>query len=272
MKYLGPGSKRGIRTRSVPATADITELTDLEEGEMLHPEYRKLLGKIGWLAGMTRPDISFAFSYLSRFNSKGGDRHFQKLLDTVKYLAATPNYGLTFRRESTHTIETLIEETSDLEVGAVQDGTMVTFSDITHGGEKPMAGWIKTCNGQVFDWAAYRCPTTPTSVTAGEYIAATIACESSLASSGALQFLGFTATEQHPIIMCDNLAVVKLSDRDFSAKRLRHMMAKIAFLQEAVEDKKVSLYHVRTTGQLADIFTKPLLASTFHMLRAYMVT
>ena len=71
--------------------------------------------------------------------------------------------------------------------------------------------------------------------------------------------------------MCDNLTVVKLSDKDFSAKKLRHMITKVAALQEMVESKRVSLHHIRTTGQLADIFTKPLLANTFHHLRKALV-
>ena len=135
-----------------------------------------------------------------------------------------------------------------------------------------MAGYAKICDGNLFDWSAYRCPTTPTSVTAGEYIAATVACESSLASNTTMAFLGLIKPDQSPIMLCDNLAVVKLSDKDFTAKRLRHMMAKIAALQEAVEEERITLHHIRTTGQIADIFTKPLMAATFHHLRTVLVS
>ena len=40
------------------------------------------------------------------------------------------------------------------------------------------------------------------------------------------------------------------------------------FIRELIEANIISLQHVRSTGQLADIFTKPLDAATFEGLRA----
>ena len=58
-----------------------------------------------------------------------------------------------------------------------------------------------------------------------------------------------------------------LSDSNTSSKRMKHIATRIAFLREATKDKKIVLYHVNGTGQLADIFTKPLGAPAFHALR-----
>ena len=69
------------------------------------------------------------------------------------------------------------------------------------------------------------------------------------------------------ILLVDNMAAVQLSENNTSSKRLKHIATRIAFLREAVEDKKIQLHHIKTIGQIADIFTKPLPAAQFHYLR-----
>ena len=74
-------------------------------------------------------------------------------------------------------------------------------------------------------------------------------------------------------VFCDNLAAVQLSDNDTSSKRLKHVATRIAFLREQVQEfKTVVLIHVATKGMIADIFTKPLTAETFHTLRRTLVS
>ena len=52
---------------------------------------------------------------------------------------------------------------------------------------------------------------------------------------------------------------------------MKHIATRIAFLREQIADKTIMLYHIRTEGQLADIFTKALLPSVFHYLRSYLI-
>ena len=73
-------------------------------------------------------------------------------------------------------------------------------------------------------------------------------------------------------LFCDNRAAVLLSEGNTSSKRMRHVATQIAFLREQVKDtKRVKLIHIRTQGQIADLFTKPLAAAVFHPLRAFVV-
>ena len=73
------------------------------------------------------------------------------------------------------------------------------------------------------------------------------------------------------LIMCDNMSAVQLSDSNASSNRMKHIATRIAFLREAVKAQEIMLYHIRTTGQLADIFTKPLAANVFHNFRLVML-
>ena len=61
-----------------------------------------------------------------------------------------------------------------------------------------------------------------------------------------------------------------LSDSNHTSRRMRHVATRLAFLQERVKDKDVLLVHIGTSGNLADIGTKPLLPRTFHNLSAVM--
>jgi len=49
-----------------------------------------------YLATMTRPDISFAVISLSRFMAAPRLSHWRALLHLLRYLAGTPNLGITF--------------------------------------------------------------------------------------------------------------------------------------------------------------------------------
>ena len=47
-----------------------------------------------YLAGATRPDISYAVSKLSRFTSNPGDDHWKALERMCRYLRCTSDYGI----------------------------------------------------------------------------------------------------------------------------------------------------------------------------------
>ncbi|XP_026824699.1 uncharacterized protein LOC113561749 [Ooceraea biroi] len=61
-----------------------------------NPLYQKLIGALMYLAVATRPDICFAVSYLSQFNSCNSKEHFKAAERVVRYLKGTTNMGLSF--------------------------------------------------------------------------------------------------------------------------------------------------------------------------------
>ena len=91
----------------------------------------------------------------------------------------------------------------------------------------------------------------------------------SKAYSDCMAFLGFKAKGASPIF-CDNRATILLSDSGISIKKLRHVATHIAFLRELVTSEDIMLLHISSKGQIADIFTKPLPAATFHDLRMFL--
>ena len=72
-------------------------------------------------------------------------------------------------------------------------------------------------------------------------------------------------------VFSDNMAAVQLADNNTSSKRLKHVATRIAFLREVRDQGAIALYHISGVGQIADIFTKPLPAATFHEHRRFLV-
>jgi hypothetical protein len=56
--------------------------------------YSQIIGSLKYLAGVTRPDISFATNKLSRFTSNPENAHWCALERVMRYLRGTTSYGL----------------------------------------------------------------------------------------------------------------------------------------------------------------------------------
>ena len=267
--YLGDKDRSG-KERVTPCNDEILVTDPLKDGETIHPEYRTIVGKLGWLSLISRPDIAYAYNMLAKFASAGTPRHFRLAQAVVKYLKRTRKYEIRYGEEerSLH-IEHVITGTKSRCDFTWPDAAMF-YTDATYGGERPMGGYTGYYEGGPFAWSAFRLPLTPLSSSESELIAAIRAITMATSTGEILRFLGLGGG--HPLpVLCDNLATVLLSENNTTSKRMKHIATRIAFLRENVEAKKVILIHVGTTEQIADIFTKPLAASPFHALREMMV-
>ena len=64
-------------------------------------------------------------------------------------------------------------------------------------------------------------------------------------------------------LFCDNMSAINISKNHVLHSRTKHIDIRHHFIRELVEDKIVTLEHVATKNQLADIFTKALDANQF---------
>ena len=70
------------------------------EGELVDPTlYRQLIGSLMYLVN-TRPNLSFAVNTLSQFMMEPKRVHWTAAKHILRYLAATADYGLDYRRSS----------------------------------------------------------------------------------------------------------------------------------------------------------------------------
>ena len=133
-----------------------------------------------------------------------------------------------------------------------------------------MSGNVHLISGGPVAWRAGRHPITPLNVAQGEYMIATRAVTEAIPFREILEFVG-NKQNNPTVIFTDSSAAVQIADSNTSSKRMKHIATRLAFLREQIADKIVIMYHIRTNGQLADLFTKALAAAAFHNLRELLI-
>ncbi|XP_022883371.1 GDSL esterase/lipase 7-like [Olea europaea var. sylvestris] len=68
-------------------------------------------------------------------------------------------------------------------------------------------------------------------------------------------------------VFCDNTGAINISKNPIQHSRTKHIDIRHHFIRELVESNVVSLEHIATENQLADLFTKPLDGLRFESLR-----
>jgi len=69
-------------------------------------------------------------------------------------------------------------------------------------------------------------------------------------------------------LYCDNLSAINISKNPIQHSRTKHIDIRHHFIRDLVRDDVVTLEHVTTEEQLAEIFTKALDVKKFERLRS----
>ena len=219
---------------------------------------------------ISRPDVAYAHSMLARHNQGGGERHMTQLLKVFAYLGRTSHYKIVYGKQGFANLCNIIKNNSDFKTEILDPLTMICMTDSSHGGERPMAGDVEFMAAAPVAWRACRAAITPLSVAQGEYMIASKATVEILSFRSIQAFLEISVNAP-TIIFSDSLAAIQLADGNSSSARMKHIATRIAFLREQITAKYIMMYHIRTTGQIADIFTKVLAAPVFHLLRQHLL-
>ena len=124
--------------------------------------------------------------------------------------------------------------------------------------------------GTPFAWRMGRLTQTTLSATEAEWFAQTTGAAKAQALDSVFTFLRLNVTR--PIIsFCDNISAIYIAEASLTTKRLKHVITRMAYLQERIDEKLITLIHMKTDGMLADIGTKVLMPTTFHRLREMLV-
>jgi hypothetical protein len=136
--------------------------------------YQEIIGCLQWLAGCTRPDISFAASYLARYTANPTENHWA-LARTTSYLAHTRTVGLT--------------------IGGPNQVTLTGWVDAGwaghHDTRRSTTGYPFKINNSPIVWSSRRQQTVATSTVEAEYIAIAEAAKEALWLRNLLKELGF---------------------------------------------------------------------------------
>jgi len=214
--------------------------------------YREAIGKLLYLAIGTRPDISFAVNYLSRFVTGFNDQHWKALLRVLRYLRGTVNHGILFSRQTRNPM------------------ILYGYGDADWGGDtidrKSITGYVFFLNGGPISWRSRKQPTTATSSTEAEYLSASDSAKQAIHHRNFLNELGFPQ-EAPTTIRADNMGAIKLSENPCNHERTKHFDIRHHFIREKVAEGQIILRYESTSEMTADILTKALPRPSFEKFR-----
>ena len=152
-----------------------------------------------------------------------------------------------------------LKGTPDLFVRYSKDFTLHGYSDASHSDDpnnsRSVSGYLYMFAGGPVTWSSKKQPVVALSSCEPEYIALAYASQGAVYLSELLSELTFPqfSTVQ---MSEDNMGALQLSGTTAFSSRTKHICTRYHFLRELVASNKIIVSHVKTTDQLADIFTK----------------
>ncbi|KAL3523634.1 hypothetical protein ACH5RR_016468 [Cinchona calisaya] len=229
-------------TTSVDTPMEINVKYRRDEGELLEDPtfYRKLVGSLIYLT-ITRPDISYAVHIVSKFMQAPRHLHLSAVRRIIKYIHGTPSRGLFFPSGST------------LQLQAYSDADWAGCPDT----RKSITGWGMFLGDALVSWKCKKQDSVSKSSTEAEYRAMSAACSEITWLRGLLAELGFSQAQPTPL-HADNTSAIQIAANPVYHERTKHIEVACHSIREAYDHQVITLPHISTTLQIADLFTKSM--------------
>ncbi|KAL8101163.1 hypothetical protein AgCh_033153 [Apium graveolens] len=207
--------------------------------------YRRILGKLQYLS-FTRLDISFVVNKLAQFMHHPQQLHWQAVKRLLRYLKHTAMFGLYISSKSDNALYAY----SDSDWAGNLLGRTSTIGYVLYYGDTPIS------------WSSKKQKTVARSSKEAKYRV--------VASSVAeLNWVMNLLTEvklpvsSPPPIFCDNIGATYLCHNPVFHSRMKHITLNFHFVGDQVQRKLITVHHINSLKQVADLLTKPLSKSLF---------
>ena len=209
--------------------------------------YRSVVGSLQYLVTGSRPDLSFATNYFSRFSSAYEETHWNHLKRVLRYLKGTSSHGLVLNgvsaREWVDDDHLVIEVFADADFNNDSDGKSVT-------------GFTTYLNGQFVSGRSWRQGSVTESTAEAELVAANEGLRDGMWLKQLLESMEMPVK---PIVLyVDNKSTMQIASHPTSHKRTKHWEISLLKIREYVERSQVELIYVQSEDNIADMFTKSL--------------
>ncbi|WVZ94772.1 hypothetical protein U9M48_040631 [Paspalum notatum var. saurae] len=202
--------------------------------------YRSLIGSLRYLLH-TRPELTFAVGYLSRFMEEPRMEHMAAMKQLLRYVKGTCDHGLHYTNNG-----------GKLNLLGYSDSGMAGDVD----GRKSTTRVIFFLGGNPVTWLSQKQRVVALSSCEAEFIAgAAAACQAVWLRRLLEDITG--AKVPAPILKMDNQSAIALSKNPVLHDRSKHIDTRFHFIRECAEKGDINIEFAGTQDQLADILTKP---------------
>ena len=212
-------------------------------------KYQSMVGSLLYAAMATRPDIAYAVSCVSKFNSSPTKTHMTALKRIFQYLKYSSNLALKLEKSGKG---------------------LLCYSDADWAGDQDdrhsTTGNVFMLGGGAISWISKKQSVVALSTAEAEYIALSSATQEVIWLRRLLTDLHLP--ENGPTkIWEDNQGAIAISKNPVAHGRTKHIDIRHHFVREAVCNKVVDVKYCPTEVMVADIFTKALPRDRFERLR-----
>ena len=138
---------------------------------------------------------------------------------------------------------------------------LVAYSDANWAGcpdtRRSITGWCIFLGDSLISWKSKKQARVPKSSTESEYRAMSVACSKIVWLRGHLAELGFSQSDSTPLYS-DNTSVIQIATNHVYHERMKHNEVDYHSSREALDTRVISLPHVFTNLQIANVFTKAM--------------
>lgn len=223
-----------------------------DDGEKLvdPTPYRSIVGSLLYLT-ITRPDLAYSASFLSRFMNAPSTSHVGAAKRVLRYLKGSINFGIMFERNKDVKLEGYAD--SDW-AGSIDD-------------MKSTSGYVFSLGSGIFCWNSKKQSVVAQSTAEAEYIALSAAVNHAIWLRKLLSDLDLIQ-EGPTIIYCDNKSAIAIAENPVQHGRTKHINVKYHAIREAEKNGEVKLKYCTSETQIADMLTKSLTGMKLNQLKA----
>jgi hypothetical protein len=220
---------------------DLDDETSRKLPRELHEKFRKIIGRITYLAGGTRADIQFPVNRLSQHLADPRDVHLRASKQLLRYIKGTVTYRITYSAKGS-------------------EGNPVGFSDSSYGNarkHRSTSAYVFMMADGPVSWSSRKQPITAMSTTESEYIAAAEAAKQAV---WIRHFLA--AIRKHPKeptqLGIDNQGAIALASNPVNHLRSKHIRVRYHAIRDFIEHGDIKIFYVPTSEMVADGLTKAI--------------
>ncbi|KAM1529835.1 hypothetical protein ACFX1Z_018995 [Malus domestica] len=205
--------------------------------------YASAIGSLMYAMICTRPDIAYAVSITSRYQSNPGSEHWTAVKTVLKYLKRTKDMFLVYEGAT----ELRVEAYTDADFQSNVDDRSSNF------------GYVFTLNGGAVSWKSKKQNVIADSTTEAEYVAATEANKEAFWMKKFITELGVVPTITSPVTLyCDNSGAIAQAKEPRAHQKNKHFDRRFNIIRRYVAEGKVNILKVASADNVADPLTKPM--------------